>query len=116
MAYPFIANSAGIDATAMCTRLWAAVGHLAVDGDHLVKFERKVGTVGTLYGEIADERWSVLHDLNIARHEKVHDDVDVRPAVAGGHSTHELKAAHIVLLIVALPLKGLDELGVFTIT
>ena len=35
------------------------------------------------------------------------------PAIAGRHSTHELKAAHIFPLIVSLLLKGLDELGVF---
>ena len=92
MAYPFIANSAGIDATAMCTRLWPPLGHLAVDGDHLVKFERKVGTVRSLYGEIADEWRGVFHDLNIARHEKVHHDVDVRPSVTGRHSNERVES------------------------
>ena len=76
----------------------------------------KVGAVGALHGEVGHERRRVLRDRGVARYQEVDDDIDVGSVVASGHGAHELKAAQVLSLAVALSQEQLDKLRVLTIT
>ena len=92
-----------------------AVGHVAIDGDELIEPQGEVGSVGALHGEIGDDRRGVPCDGGVARHQEVHDDIDVCSPVASRHSAHKLKAAQSLPLVVSLFQKRLDKLSVLAI-
>lgn len=74
-ACPFIANTAGIERTAIFTRFGRPVRQ-SPSGDRLVNERCQIGAVGFPRREVADEHRTVLDDVHLARHEKIDGDVD----------------------------------------
>ena len=93
----------------------AASRHGAFDGDYPVELDRQFAAVGTLGGEIADERRRVFRNLRVARHQEVDHDVGVGPVVSRGYGANELEAAEIVALSVAMSQEGFDKSNVFVV-
>ncbi|WP_374631145.1 hypothetical protein [Ferrovibrio sp.] len=80
----------------------AAIGHLAVDRDHLIEFKRQVGTVGLLDGKIVDQWRIIAFKFRIARHEEVDHHIDGGTVIAGGYATHQLKLPLIFTLSISM--------------
>src|SRR5690606_18867338 len=53
-----------------------AVGHAAIDGNELAESQGQVSAIRTLDSEARCQRRNVPHDLRLARHQEIDDDVD----------------------------------------
>ena len=104
-----------MSATAMDTRLRAAVRHAALDGNHLVELQRQLGSICALHGEVVDQGRLVFRDDGFPRHQEVDNDLDGRSAVVRSHRTGELKPAQVGALAIAMTPEHVDEAGVLTV-
>jgi hypothetical protein len=68
-----------------------------------------------LGGKIGNQRRTILHDVDFARHQEVHDDIDGRSAIVCGNGTHELEAPEPCALFIATLHQGFDKRRVFTV-
>jgi hypothetical protein len=77
--------------------------------------QRQIGSIGTLDGEIFDQRRLVLHNLGISRYEEVHNDINRVAPVRGRNLTDELKPAKVPSLTIIMLHQRFDQARILAI-
>src|ERR1700739_1798616 len=79
------------------------IRHRSFNCHELIEAHSQIGPVRPLHGEVADQWWTVFDDLDIARHQEIHNDIDGISAIVCGDCAHELEASkNVSSLIVAM--------------